>query len=261
MDTFFSSSATAVVTGAGGGIGAAVAQWLAQRNVQLALIDKDEQALETTVKLCHQLGAHHPLQLAIDLTDSAAVDRGFDEIVRQLGPPTMVAGVAGILVARTLAETTDTDWDNQLAVNATGTFYLLRAASRTMHDSAGGSIVVVGSNAARVPRAQMAAYAASKAAAAALVRTAGLELAARGIRCNVVEPGSTDTAMQRDVWADPVVGEAAAVGGDLSQFRVGIPLGRIADPADVAEVVGFLLSPQSRHVTLQRVLVDGGATL
>jgi 2,3-dihydro-2,3-dihydroxybenzoate dehydrogenase len=107
----------------------------------------------------------------------------------------------------------------------------------------------------------MLAYAASKAATSALARCAGLELAARGIRCNVVEPGSTDTAMQRDLWADPQVGRRTALKGDPSTYRVGIPLGRIADPDDVAEVVCFLLSDAARHVTLQQLYVDGGASL
>lgn len=81
------------------------------------------------------------------------------------------------------------------------------------------------------------------------------------MRCNVVEPGSTDTPMQRDLWPDPAVGQRLAIAGDPASYRVGIPLGRIADPDDVAAVVTFLLSSDARHVTLQQIVVDGGASL
>ena len=106
----------------------------------------------------------------------------------------------------------------------------------------------------------MAAYAASKAAATMLIRCLGLELAAAGVRCNVVSPGSTDTAMHEALWAD---GSAAhrSIAGSPEHFRVGIPLGRIASPADVADAVLFLASDRARHITMQDLLADGGASL
>ena len=107
----------------------------------------------------------------------------------------------------------------------------------------------------------MLAYAASKAATSALARCAGLELAARGIRCNVVEPGSTDTPMLHSLWPDEETGLAGTLRGNPDAYRVGIPLGRLAHPGDVAEVVAFLLSDAARHVTLQQLYVDGGASL
>ena len=123
-------------------------------------------------------------------------------------------------------------------------------------------MTVIASNAAGVPRHGMGVYAASKAAASSLTRSLGLEVAGAGIRCNVVNPGSTDTAMQRNYWGDdPGAGRRRVLAGDLSTARLGIPLGRIASPADVAEVVVFLSSPQARHVILQEIYVDGGATL
>ncbi|NEE57327.1 SDR family oxidoreductase, partial [Streptomyces sp. SID8455] len=88
----------------------------------------------------------------------------------------------------------------------------------------------------------------------------GLELARSGVRCNVVAPGSTDTAMQRALWTDPGA-EARVIDGDPSTYRTGIPLGRIAEPADIADAVAFLASDRARHITLQELYVDGGATL
>ncbi|MQA98651.1 MAG: SDR family oxidoreductase, partial [Streptosporangiales bacterium] len=121
----------------------------------------------------------------------------------------------------------------------------------------------VASNAGGVPRSGMAAYAASKAAAAQFTRCLGLEVGAYGIRCNIVAPGSTDTPMLRSLWPDPEdpAGAAGTIDGDPSAYRVGIPLRRIATPEDVAAAVAFLVSPHSRHITLQELYVDGGAAL
>jgi 2,3-dihydro-2,3-dihydroxybenzoate dehydrogenase len=106
----------------------------------------------------------------------------------------------------------------------------------------------------------MAAYGASKAASASFTRSLGLELAPHGIRCNVVCPGSTDTEMQRALWADDD-GERRTIAGDPATFKAGIPLGRIAQPEDVAEAVRFLVSDRARHITMHDLYVDGGATL
>src|SRR5205085_10171905 len=104
-----------------------------------------------------------------------------------------------------------------------------------------GGIVTVASNAAGVPRHGMAAYAASKAAAAQFTHCLGLELAPAGIRCNVVCPGSTDTGMLRSMWT-PGHGPESSLDGVPEEYRVGIPLRKLAQPEDVAEAVAFLAS-------------------
>jgi 2,3-dihydro-2,3-dihydroxybenzoate dehydrogenase len=106
----------------------------------------------------------------------------------------------------------------------------------------------------------MAAYAASKAAATSFTKTLGLELARYGIRCNVVAPGSTETPMLTAMYAD---GDAAgpSVGGSPATYRVGIPLGKLAQPEDIAHAVLFLLSDRAAHITLHGLTVDGGAAL
>ena len=173
-----------------------------------------------------------------------------------------LANVAGVLRTGPVAELTDEDWAACLATNATGVMHACRAMARRWTDAppaGGGAIVTVASNAAGVPRSGMTAYAASKAAALAVTRCTGLELAAQGVRANVVCPGSTDTPMLAGMAlpADP----AALVAGSPETFKLGIPLGRVADPVDVAETVAFLLSDAARHVTLQTLYVDGGASL
>lgn len=120
--------------------------------------------------------------------------------------------------------------------------------------------MTVASNAARTPRAEMAAYAASKAAASQLTKSLGIELAPHGIRCNVVAPGSTETPMLSSMWHDES-GREATVRGRPEAYRLGIPLGRIAQPENISDAVLFLLSDEASHITLHDLTVDGGATL
>ncbi|MGN0062691.1 MAG: SDR family oxidoreductase [Nocardioides sp.] len=251
-------SMTTLVTGAAGGIGAATARVLAGAGAHLALLDRDGEGLAAVADQARAAGAATVSVHEVDVTDGDAVAAAVAAAAGEGGLAALVCA-AGILRPATLGELSREDWDAHLAVNTTGVMHCLQAAAPRLDD--GGAVVVVSSNAARVPRTGMVAYAASKAATSALTRCVGLELAPRGIRCNVVEPGSTDTPMQRDLWADPEVGRRAALLGDPAQHRLGIPLGRIADPEDVAGVVAFLLSDAARHVTLQQIFVDGGASL
>ncbi|MFT4263875.1 MAG: SDR family oxidoreductase [Nocardioides sp.] len=248
-----------LVTGAASGIGRAVALRLAADGRSLALLDRDTDNLAVAAKEAEAGGAGEVVPLAADVTHAAGVAAALDRAVDALGPLAGLVSAAGILEPGGLADVTPESWQRHLDVNTTGVLTLLQQGAPRLRD--GGAIVVISSNAARVPRTGMLAYAASKAATSALARCAGLELAARGIRCNVLEPGSTDTPMQRDLWPDPEAGRRAALEGDPGAFRVGIPLGRIARPEDVAEVAAFLLSDAARHVTLQQLFVDGGASL
>ena len=250
---------TVLVTGAASGIGAAVSDLLASAGTSLHLLDRDEHGARATVRRALELGAPSARAHVVDVSDPTAVARAFEQAAADRGGLDGVVSAAGVLRPGGLTEVTDDAWTEHLAVNAGGVLHVLRGAAEHVVD--GGSVVVVSSNAARVPRTGMIAYAASKAAASAATRCAGLELAARGVRCNVVEPGSTDTPMQAALWPDREAGRRAALEGDPASYRVGIPLGRVADPTDVAHTVAFLLSDAARHVTLQQLFVDGGASL
>ena len=247
------------MTGAAGGIGRALTAALVRDGYAVGALDADAAGLDELLA-AYPLGERgRVLPLLADVRQRSEVEAAVEKLAATFGEPTAVALGSGVLRPGKLDDVTEDDWAWHLAVNATGTFHLLQAVTPRL--TTGSAIVLIGSNAASVPRVGMSAYAASKAAAGTLVRCAGLELAARGIRCNVIEPGSTDTKMQRDLWPDPELGRAAAIDGDPAGFRIGIPLGRIADPADVAELAAFLLSDRARHVTLQTVRVDGGASL
>lgn len=249
----------AFVTGAGGGIGAAVVETLLAEGARVYAVDRDATAL---ARLRTRLTAAPDALLArtVDVADAAAVDAAVADAEAALGP--IAAGVsgAGVLGTTTVLETTDDEWARVFDVNARGVFHVSRALARRMVPRRHGSIVTISSNAAGVPRQAMAAYAASKSAASMFTRCLGLELAPHNIRCNIVAPGSTDTAMQRGMWSDDS-GGARVIRGSLETFKNGIPLGKLATPADVAEAVVFLLSDLAGHITMAELYVDGGATL
>lgn len=243
-----------VVTGAAGGIGAATVTALAETGRAVAALDSDADRLRALSGDLGERGAN-TVTYEVDVCDTAAVESAFDKIEANQGAVTGLVNVAGLLRPGTVLETSDADWAATFAVNTTGVLVASRAAARRMSGRGHGAIVTVGSNAGGVPRAGMAAYAASKAAAAHLTRCLGLELAPLGVRCNIVSPGSTDTPMLRALGAGDVIA------GDAAAFRTGIPLGRVAEPSDIADAVLFLLSERARHITMHELYVDGGATL
>jgi len=249
----------ALVTGASQGIGKEVALSLAERGVFVAAADQNQKGLlelEAELEQKDLQGSG----FAADVGDSAAVDQLIADVEREIGPIDMLVNVAGVLRTGLIHSLSDEDWEKTFSVNSTGVFNVSRAVARRMVPRRTGAIVTVGSNAAAVPRMQMAAYAASKAAALMFTKCLGLELAEYNIRCNIVSPGSTDTPMQRSLWQ----GEEAAqvvIEGSLETFKTGIPLGKLASPADIADAVVFLLSDGARHITMHDLRVDGGATL
>ncbi|MER5885320.1 2,3-dihydro-2,3-dihydroxybenzoate dehydrogenase [Streptomyces sp. NPDC001941] len=258
---------TALVTGAGQGIGGAVAEALAARGAHVVATDRDARGIDALAADWAERrakdGGSAPGAITarvMDVADAAAVEDTVGWVEDTHGPLAVLVNVAGVLRPGHAAEVTDRDWADTFAVNATGVMNTSRAAAARMRPRGSGSIVTVGSNAAGIPRTGMAAYAASKAAAHAYTKCLGLELARTGVRCNVIAPGSTDTAMQRALWADDEA-PRRVIDGDPATYRTGIPLGRIADPGDIAEAVVFLASDRARHITMQELYVDGGATL
>lgn len=172
----------------------------------------------------------------------------------------VLVNAAGILRMGATDALSDADWNETFAVNVGGAFNLFRTTMARFREQCHGAIVTVASDAAHTPRIGMSAYGASKAALKSLALTVGLELAQYGIRCNLVSPGSTDTDMQRAMWVSPDA-EQQRIRGFGEQFKLGIPLGKIARPEEIAQTVLFLASPRASHITLQDLVVDGGSTL
>ncbi len=252
----------ALVTGAAQGIGRAVADALARAGARVAALDVQPERIETVAA---ELRAHgeHCLGLGIDVRDAPALHAAVQRIERELGPIDVLVNVAGVLRPGSIFDSLDADWADSFAVNTHGVIGLCRAVGRAMRERRSGSIVTVGSNAATTPRIGLAAYAASKAATLQFMRCLALELAPHGVRCNTVSPGSTDTAMQQQLWPAGASAQAAAeavIRGSPDAYRLGIPLQRIARPSDVADAVCFLASARARHITMHDLRVDGGAT-
>ncbi|WP_457318477.1 2,3-dihydro-2,3-dihydroxybenzoate dehydrogenase [Stenotrophomonas sp. P5_B8] len=241
----------ALVTGAGGGIGAALVQ---------LLLDSGSVVIATDLAV-PVLPSHANLHVrSLDVTDAAAVNAVVAWAETTLGPIGFGINVAGALQVGTVDQIDDAQWRRVFAVNADGVFHVCRALARVMTPRRKGAIVTVSSNAAGVPRHGMAAYAASKAAATMFTRCLGLELAPHGIRCNIVAPGSTLTAMQTGMWED-ADGAQRVIDGSPDTYKTGIPLRKLATPADIAQAVMFLLSEQAGHIAMSDLYVDGGAAL
>ncbi|MFJ3585142.1 2,3-dihydro-2,3-dihydroxybenzoate dehydrogenase [Streptomyces sp. NPDC090127] len=249
----------ALVTGAAGGIGEAVVRLLAGRGATVAAVDLVPDRLAETVAGLRAEGLD-VTGFPADVSSSADVEAVVARVEAELGPVEQLVNAAGVLRLAGAHALSDEDWTTTFAVNAGGVFHVSRAVVNRMMARRRGAIVTVASNAAGTARAQMAAYAASKAAATAFTKCLGLEVAEYGIRCNVVAPGSTDTPMLRGMHTADTAAKAS-IAGAPEAYRVGIPLGKVARPEDVARAVAFLLSDDAGHVTLHELTVDGGATL
>ncbi|MGH8876626.1 MAG: SDR family NAD(P)-dependent oxidoreductase, partial [Stackebrandtia sp.] len=195
-----SGARVALVTGAASGIGAATVDLLRHKGIRVAACDIDPRITEQTDGF------------TLDVTDETSVEAVAEAVSTRLGDIDILVNVAGIMRAASLLDTSIGDWTDTFAVNTTGVFLVTRAVTARMVTRGKGSVVTVASNAGGVPRTGMGAYPASKAAVAHLTRCFGLELAAEGIRCNVVAPGSTDTPMFRSLLGEGA--EAVAVAGD-----------------------------------------------
>ena len=242
---------TVLVTGAAQGIGSVVAKMFLERGATVIAVDQNEEGLNVLLNQ-NELNKTRMKTFRLDVSNSAAVEDMVNHIANEIAPIDILINVAGVL--------SDEDWNKTFSVNTTGVFNMSRAVSKNMMLRKSGAIVTVGSNAANTPRMEMAAYAASKAATTMFMKCLGLELAAYNIRCNLVSPGSTETEMQRLLWADEN-GAKNIIAGSQNTYRLGIPLQKIAQPSEVAEAVLFLASDRASHITMHNLCVDGGATL
>ena len=247
------TTAPTVIVGAAQGIGAEVAKTLA-RTGPVVLADIQEAA---AVALAAELvaGGASATAVRVDITDPASVAA----LVAATERATRVAIVAGIFSAAPSLELEPAEFSRILSVNLIGCFDVARQYSAAMARADGGAIVAIGSIAARMPRLRQAAYSASKAGLRQAMRVLGLEVRGEGVRINFVAPGPTETPMMADLAADHAGVELWE--GELEAWRPRIPDGRVAQPADVANAIEFLLSDKSDHIALHDLYVDGGESL
>ncbi|EBO7819685.1 2,3-dihydro-2,3-dihydroxybenzoate dehydrogenase [Salmonella enterica] len=243
------SDKTVWVTGAGKGIGYATA---------LAFVDAGARVIGFDREFTQE---NYPFATEVmDVADAAQVAQVCQRVLQKTPRLDVLVNAAGILrMGATDALSVD-DWQQTFAVNVGGAFNLFSQTMAQFRRQQGGAIVTVASDAAHTPRIGMSAYGTSKAALKSLALTVGLELAGCGVRCNVVSPGSTDTDMQRTLWVSEDA-EQQRIRGFGEQFKLGIPLGKIARPQEIANTILFLASDLASHITLQDIVVDGGSTL
>lgn len=250
-----------IVTGAARGIGAAVAEKLLANGHLVIGIDLSPQpgAWEIFNALDAEKAANFAA-ISHDIQQTASLIEQIQHSKFAAMPISGLVNAAGILEMGSLLDTTAEQWLHSLNSNFIGPAQLTQWAAQQMLPHRSGAIVSISSNAALVPRLGMGLYATTKAAVSHYFKNLALELAPHGIRCNSVLPGSTLTQMQRQLWTDNKPPESI-IAGSLEQYRSGIPLGKIAEPQDIADAVLFLLSDQARQITMHELVVDGGATL
>ena len=233
---------TALVTGAAGGIGAVIARMLRAEGARVAVADRDVSAIEAEARLPG------------DLLDPAYADGLPRAATDALDGLDIVINNAGVITRGAVTETSDTDWSLSLGVNVEAPFRICRAAIPIMAAAGGGAIVNTASCWGLRPGPSHAVYCMTKAAIASLTQCMGMDHARQGIRINAVCPNEVNTPMLRSGFARRGFDPDQAV----AELGRTVPLGRIAEPEDIAEVVLFLASGQARYICGSLVEVNGG---
>ena len=232
----------AVITGASQGIGLAIAKRLYADGAKVVLTDLPEHA--NIDQVLRHIGAKHSMAHVVtgDIRQLDFVKMLFEECRRIFGAPDIVVANAGVNMNKPVVDTTVDDFERIFSVNVRGTFFVFQQAAQKVSD--GGRIIGISSNMTLQGRPGIALYAASKAAVEQFVRILARELGPRNVTVNAIAPGPTDTAMVSQLSRDIAPGIT--------------PLGRLGQPADIADAVAFLASDDARWITGQVIGVNGG---
>jgi 3-oxoacyl-[acyl-carrier protein] reductase len=241
---------SAIVTGAGGGIGIATCAALAQAGADIVINDYgNEEGCKATASAVEAAG-RKALVCDANVADMSAVEGMVAQTLDEFGKIDILINNAGITRDALLLRMDEEQWDAVLAVNLRGAFCCTKGVVRPMMKQRGGCIIYISSVVGVMGNAGQANYAASKAGLIGLMKSVAKELAARNIRANAIAPGFVDTAMTR-----------ALTDEQRENLLSAIPLGRIAEPEDVAQAALFLCSPAARYITGHVLNVDGGMAM
>jgi 2-dehydro-3-deoxy-D-gluconate 5-dehydrogenase len=243
----------AIVTGAAGGLGSAIARCLASAGAHVAVAEQPAR-IEEARRLAGALSREHgvrALGVAMDVLDVDGIEQATAQIEMELGPPDVLVANAGVIIRKPSLEVTEDDWDRVVDVDLKGVFFTCQAAGKRMVARGRGSIVAISSQNGLVGQEERAAYCAAKAGVVNLVRVLALEWAPHGVRVNAVGPTFVETPLTRQALANPKVRQ------DIVSR---IPLGRLGMPDEVANAVLFLASPAASLITGTCLLADGGWT-
>jgi 3-oxoacyl-[acyl-carrier protein] reductase len=244
------SGKVAIVTGAGRGIGAAIAEAFARAGADVAIADIDEANAQKVAEKIEQLG-RKGLAVKTDVAVPADVDRLFATVQEEFAGVDILINNTGIWFRKPFLEIADSEWDKVLAVNLKGTFMCTQRAARLMMAKRTGCIINIASHAGLFySRGQGVHYAASKAAIIQMTRVLAFELGPLGIRINAIAPGGINTG-------SPTAAAQAETGASETLFRVN-PLGHRGEPEDIAHAALFLASPMAGFITGQALVVNGG---
>jgi NAD(P)-dependent dehydrogenase (short-subunit alcohol dehydrogenase family) len=243
----------AFITGSGMGMGRAAAELFAEEGAKVVVADIDGKAAKETVALVEKAGGQ-ALAVTGDVAVEADVERMIGEGVRRFGALHVLHNNAGVLWKdrdRSVLETDEKWWDRVMAINLKSVFWVTKHGIPHLRTAGGGSIIMMGSVSALAgfTRAQDA-YTAAKGALISLTKSLAIQFARDQIRCNVIHPGIVDTPLQAPYLTDAI----------RREFETGIPLGRIAQPREIAYVALFLASDESSFMTGAELVVDGGFT-
>ncbi len=248
------SGRVAVVSGGSSGMGAAVVARLAECGAGVVVGGRDV-ARTREVASSVIAGGGRAVPVVGNIVDSATADLMVASALEEFGRLDIVVSAAGVIHRADAIGTDDEQWRHTMSVNVDGPFYLSRASIPALRNAGGGSIINVSSTCGLVGAAGLAAYCASKGAVSNLTRAMALDHATEGIRINAICPGAVET---------PMLGSGHPSGRTLNDVRASnlesIPEGRIPEPDEIAEVVLFLASDASRHITGTNMPVDGGYT-
>ena len=242
----------AIVTGAGSGIGRAIAQRLAEDGLAVAVLDLDDRSAEQVADEIRQKGGEAIALGSVDVSERSQVDDAVGRVRKALGPVLVLINNAGVTGFKEFLKITDDRWDRIMQVNLNGPFYCTQAVLPDMVDAGWGRVVNISSSSAQSGQPYMVHYVTSKAGLIGFTKALALEVGPKGITVNTIPPGFIDTPMLRTSE------ERGVLGGTVEHHAGQTPVRRAGRPEDIAAACSFLVSEDAGYITGQVLGVNGG---